>query len=199
MMEMSSGHGSLTDGTSMFPTADDQGTFWSSEDAAWQDLSPEESRELEQAYSAYETKAMQTRQFQKAKRKSRSFYPVPSFTGKGMSKGKGKSKSKRGKGKATSSSTSTSLQTSSAPLFSAQADVMNATGGHSGCFICGDKSHGFRNCLKRGSQQSSGGKGFKKSYMVEALTPSPLSTVFMAGLLEPVIWDTTGYGVLDLP
>ena len=62
-------------------------------------MTAEENKELEEAYSVYENKAktfLQSRQFQRAKGKSRGFYPPHLLKGK---KGKGKFKGKKGKGR----------------------------------------------------------------------------------------------------
>ena len=69
-----------------------------------------------------------------------------------------------------------------------------------GCFICGDKGHGFRQCPKRSNPSTSSfGKGAKKgTYWVESLTGSPLAFVGMVVKEDEVIYDTAGYGVLDL-
>ena len=56
---------------------DGHGAFWSA-DEGYSDLSPEEVKELDEAYMAYENKArtfMQSRQLQRAKGASRGFYP----------------------------------------------------------------------------------------------------------------------------
>ena len=81
------------------------------------------------------------------------------------------------------------------PTFAVQGDAM-AANGDVGCFICGDRGHGFRYCPKRNNNSSSGShlnKGTKKgTFWVEAVTPSPLAFVGM------VARASTGYGVLDL-
>jgi hypothetical protein len=171
-------------------------TYWSAEDALWEELSPEEHKELDEAFAAYETKArtfLQSRQLQRAKGKSRGFYPVGMLKGKNKGKGKGK----KGKGfGATSSSSSTSMSAST-PTFAVQGDVM-AANGNVGCFICGDRGHGFRNCPKRNNNGSPGGHHNKGTFWVEAVTPSPLAFVGMVAQASKRIMDTTGYGVLDL-
>ena len=193
-------HGYVPDGQGYWMETDGCGTYWSAEDALWEELSPEEHKELDEAFAAYETKArtfLQSRQLQRAKGKSRGFYPVGML--KGKSKGKGKGKKGKGFG-ATSSSSSTSMSAST-PTFAVQGDVM-AANGNVGCFICGDRGHGFRNCPKRNNNGSPGGhhnKGTKKgTFWVEAVTPSPLAFVGMVAQASKQIMDTTGYGVLDL-
>lgn len=88
-------------------------------------------------------------------------------------------------------------------MFTAQEDVMMTASGsnnYSGCFICGDKGHGFRDCPKRAGQQPPPAKGHRKgTYWVESMTPTSLSSVFM---LQPEdekeIKNTDGWGVLDI-
>ena len=169
-------HGYVQDAYGAWAETDGLGTYWSAEDD-WSNLSPEQSKELEEAYSAYEAKAktfLQSRQFQRSKGQSRGFYPIKMMKGKG----KGKSKGKKGKGKGTPK-----------PLFSTQGqhqgDVMSAasSSNNGGCFICGDRGHGFRTCPKRSSQQGNStmsGKGNRKgTFWIESLTPSSLNTIFM--------------------
>ena len=119
-------HGYVPDGQGYWMETDGYGTYWSAEDALWEELSPEEHKELDEAFAAYETKArtfLQSRQLQRAKGKSRGFYPVGML--KGKSKGKGKGKKGKGFG-ATSSSSSTSMSAST-PTFAVQGDVMEQT------------------------------------------------------------------------
>ena len=201
-MESDGWHGYVMDNTGYWLETDGFGTYWSAEEESW-DLPPEQQKELDEAFAVYEGKArsfLQSRQLQKAKGVSRGFYPL-GMVMKG--KGKGKRFSKKGKGKPSTSSPLSPTR----PMFSAQAtssrgDVMAASTDSSGCFICGDRGHGWRNCPKR-SNQSTGnfqGKGAKKgTYWIESLTPSSLSSVFMVAEEESeIIYDTAGYGVLDI-
>ena len=77
-----------------------------------------------------------------------------------------------------------------------------AANGNVGCFICGDRGHGFRNCPKRNNNSSPGShlnKGTKKgTFWVKAVTLSPLAFVGMVASSSMRIVDTTGYGVLGL-
>ena len=152
-------HGYAMDWSGEWYETDGHGAFWACDDGYMDDLSPEENKELEEAYSVYENKAktfLQRRQFQRAKGKSRGFYPPSLFKGK---KGKGKSKSKKGKGRPpmTSSPPSSSIPST----FMANETVLAADSSSTGCFISGDKSHGFRNCPKRSASSSpTTGKGF---------------------------------------
>ena len=63
-------------------------------------------------------------------------------------KTKGKGKGKNGKGFGTTSSSSSTSMSASTPTCVAQSDVM-AANANVGCFVCGDRGHGFRNCPKR--------------------------------------------------
>ena len=192
-------HGYTQDNSGYWLETDGYGTFWSVDEEGWDrdGLTQEQNKELEEAYSVYENKArtfLQSRQFVKAKGASRGFFPLRSFKGKGKGK-KGK------KGKATSSTSSTTSP-SAKPMFAAQEDVMMTSGGgnYSGCFICGDKGHGFRDCPKRAGQQPPPAKGHRKgTYWVESMTATPLSSVYM---LQPEerdeVKNTDGWGVLDI-
>ena len=185
-------HGYYQDNYGFWFETDGYDTYWSADDG-YADLDPEEVKELDEAYMAYENKArtfMQSRQLQKAKGASRGFYPL------GMMKGKkGRSKGKYKMGHTSSSSSSSTM---AKPLFAAQGPDGSSTTSSTGCFICGDKGHGFRQCPKRSNPSTSSfGKGAKKgTYWVESLTGSPLAFVGMV-MKEEVIYDTTGYGVLD--
>ena len=194
-------HGYVMDNAGYWLETDGYGAYWAAEEESW-DLPPEQQKELDEAFAVYENKArgfMQSRQLQKAKGVSRGFYPL-GMVMKG--KGKGKRFSKKGKGKGHNSSTSSTTK----PMFSAQSaalrgDVM-ASSSDSGCFICGERGHGWRNCPKRSSQSTGNfqGKGAKKgTFWIESLTPSSLSSVFMVTDFTPeIIYDTSGYGVLDI-
>lgn len=177
---------------------DGYGTYWAAEEDGWDrdSFTAEQNKELDEAYAIFENKAktfLQSRQFVKAKGASRGFYPMK------MTKGKGKGK-KGKKGKHTMSSSSSST-TPAKPMFVAQEDVMMASGStYSGCFICGDKGHGFRDCPRKTNQTSMGGKGAKKgTYWIESMTPSSLSSIFMVQHDEKEkVMSTDGYGVLDI-
>ena len=226
-LEQDGWHGYAMDHSGYWLETDGYGTYWSMDDDPWETLSPEQTKELEEAYSVYEGKAktfMQSRQFQKAKGASRGFYPVRMMKGKGKGKGKGK------KGKSKGNFTTSPTASTTRPLFAAQGqhggeDVMNVTSNQGGCFICGDRGHGWRNCPKRSDNpatSSSGSKGHRKGmFWVESLTPSNLSSIFMtdeqqdqeivdeetktiaeiymmSGGPEDLVQDTSGYGVLDI-
>ena len=125
---------------------------WWNEEADLSDLTPEDQKEVDEAFAVAEQKMrsfVQARQAVKARNLSRGFYPFSphskggSFKGK---KGKGKGKSK------TSSSSSTSFL-SEGFLGAAVGDPS-----YTGCFIWGDKGHDFRSCPKRSSGKGSKGK-----------------------------------------
>eukprot|EP00435_Cladocopium_sp_Y103_P024092 s1073_g5.t2 len=199
--EVDGWHGYVPDGYGFWLETDGMGTYWTAEDSL-ADLSPEESKELEEAYMAYENKArtfLQSRQLQRAKGTSRGFFPLSMMKGGGR-KGKSKGKGKKGKGYGGGGTTSSTMtSTPSKPLFAAQGESSTTTTS-SGCFICGDKSHGFRSCPRRtttnASSTSKGGK--KGAYWVESLTTSSLAFVGMVHMVEDTVVDTAGYGVLDL-
>ena len=227
-LEQDGWHGYAMDQSGFWLETDGYGAYWTMEDDPWEGLSPEQNKELEEAYAVYEGKAktfMQSRQFQKAKGASRGFYPLRMMKGKGKGKS---SKGKKGKGKGSFSTSSTASTTR--PLFAAQGqhggdDVMSVAPNQGGCFICGDRAHGWRNCPKRSDNpatSSSGGKGPRKGmFWVESLTPSNLSSIYlmdelddqevddedtktiaevymMSGGPDDVVQDTSGFGVLDI-
>ena len=81
-------HGYVQDNYGQWFETDGFGNYWTSE--MDDGLTTEQAKELDEAYSAYETKArtfQQSRQYQRAKGQSRGFYPI----NKGK-KGKGKAK-----------------------------------------------------------------------------------------------------------
>ena len=178
------------------------------------DLSPEllkEQKDLDDAYAAFEDKARtfaQSKTFQRAKGGAPGFYPF----GKGKGK-KGKPKGNLGKGKGyggwkgSSSPTSTST-TMGKPSNVLVTESVLAVNGYTGCFICGDRNHGFR---------QSSGKG--KNVFWNTTVPSAMNgriymiteheeqKVFVGGtdmmMDDPerpggVVRETAGFGVLDI-
>ena len=144
--------GYLRDESGYWVETDGYGTFWASEETSLK------RKELDDAYAAFEDKARafaQSKTFQRAKGGTRGFYLFG--TGKGK-KRKPKGNFEKGKGyggwKGSSSSTSAST-TMGKPSNVLGAMAVN---GFTGCFICGDRNHGFRQCPNRasGSGQSSG-------------------------------------------
>ena len=77
-------HGYAMDWSGEWYETDGHGAYWACDDSYMDDLTPEENKELEEAYAVYENKAktfLQSRQFQRAKGKSRGFYPPSLFKG----------------------------------------------------------------------------------------------------------------------
>ena len=202
--EVDGWHGYLQDSMGYWVETDGMGTFWSAEEDDWSHLNSEQVKELEEAYAVYDGKMrtfQQSRQLQRAKGGSRGFYPMQMMKGKQKSKGKGKGKSKSfSKSSSLPSSSSTTSPTRT--MFQVQGGSMGSenvmmAGSNDGCFICGDRGHGFRNCPKRNSASpGASGKGSHKgAFWIESLTPSSL--IFMAKN-EELVGSTEGYGVLDL-
>ena len=193
-------HGYVRDGEGYWLETDGYGIYWSLDEPETEGFCAEEKKELEEAYAVYENKMntfKQSRNFQRAKGVSRGFYPLSMMKGKKGS-GKGK-KGKKGKGFNTTSSPSSTA--SPKPLFAAQGSDGSTTTSGTGCFVCGDRGHGFRNCPKRSSTSTSStfGKGTKKgTFWVESMTSSPLAFIGMVLREEEVLYNTEGYGVLDL-
>ena len=149
--EMDGYHGYVQDSYGQWMETDGYDNYWASETDDFEGLTTDQMKELEEAYSAYETKArtfQQSRQLQRAKGQSRGFYPLS----KGK-KGKGKSKGfyrPQGRGGFSTSSTTSSSPPKASVMKSEE--VMAATSGHTGCFICGEKTHMFRDCPRRSGQ-----------------------------------------------
>ena len=133
--------------------------FWSwsqwETEAAWWAATPEEQKQQTDAATLYQDKPRtfsQARQLMAAKGASRGYY------------GKGKGKGKKGGGKTKGQPTqavlaATTTSTPSAPVLPSVLAAIPGAPGYSGCFICGDKSHDFRHCPRRGK-----GKGTGKTY-----------------------------------
>ncbi|CAE7373259.1 RE1 [Symbiodinium necroappetens] len=200
---------------------------WETEDYAsswwYEDLPPEQHKELEEAYALLDQKArnfVEARQAVKARNLSRGFYPYApstkggSFKGK-KGKGKGKPKGKGYGGQASSSATPPVMAASS---LGGQTDdgsgfLGAAVGdaGYTGCFICGNKNHDFRHCPKRqGKGSAKGAVHFASEvgtiYQVtEAPTSSATSATAFAieeqcqddEIFSSEAEDLSGYAVLD--
>lgn len=127
-----------TDGE--YYTQDAEGAYWTwdefQEEAAWWNATPEQQKELSDAFAAYDAKVrtfMDSRDLMKSKGASRGYYKGKNFKGK---KGLGKRKNKP----------SSAAGPSSAAAFQSQpSDVMASVGqaGYTGCFICPSKAHDF--------------------------------------------------------
>ena len=119
-------------------------------------------------------------------------------------KGKGKGQGlyrRQGRGGVFTSSTASSLMPKAAVMKSEV--VMAATGNNTGCFICGDRSLGFRDCPRRSVQTSTSdvpqpGKG--ASFVVENLNPSSLIFMVAEDHHVPLLQvpATAGFGVFDV-
>lgn len=90
------------------------------------------------------------------------------FKPKGFGKGKGK---KGGKGSAmmVSPNVKGNPKGSGKSMSSGSGSPSNRPG-FTGCFICGDLQHDYRNCPKRGSSQGSGSKGGRSIGFVDAVS-----------------------------
>lgn len=147
----------LEDG--MFLSYADMKPWMEIDEIAYHDASL--GKEISDAYTAVQEKV---RTFQEArhavqqKGKTRGF-----FRPKGKPKGSWKEKSK-GKGTVLASFPSHSGKGYGSQTTSGYSPVNSP--GYKGCFICGDKTHEFRNCPKRGMQKDSGGKGTRSVFMV---------------------------------
>ena len=178
---------------------DPQGAYWAwssrEEDQAWDaalwNASPEQVKEVQEAFAAYEAAQSKIRSFQKSralikhKNLSRGFYPRKG--GKGKSKSGSSGGFGKGKGKPASSP---------APAFhSEHGETFAAVGspGYSGCFICGSKEHDFRHCPQR-SRSSGGSKGSGKVFMVNEVDEQPIPRILASSMVEP---EALGFGVLD--
>ena len=133
-------------------------------------------KELHDLYIAYDQKLRtfkESRELLSQKGKSRGFYHVPK--GNPKSKGKGTPKGKKGHagsimvahgygyGKGKGSPTSSS-------------SVVNQPG-YRGCFNCGDKTHDYRTCHKRGQGAAKSTAQSNMICMVTASEPGPSSSV----------------------
>ena len=136
---------------------DDGTSWWGSddwnEDASHQ-LSPEELKEVEEAYSVADTKLrnfVQARQAVKAQRLSRGFYPFQPGIKSAGKKGRGKGKGKKGKGRYGFGTPSSPASATSLPVMQVESAYAMRPGdpAYTGCFICGDKGHSFRECPRR--------------------------------------------------
>ncbi|CAE7325309.1 RE1 [Symbiodinium microadriaticum] len=170
-------------------------------------LSPEEHKEVDEAYALAESKVrnfVQARQAVKARNLSRGFYPFAP-QGKSIGKGKkGKSKT-RFKGKTGFSAGSSSPPAVMATSSEDQGFLGAAVGqpGYTGCFICGAKDHDFRSCPRR-SQKGGKGKASTVHYAeasVFTVTTDPndddemIPTFMSQGVVEGP--ELEGYAVLD--
>ena len=113
---------------------------------------PEVGKELYEAYTNFENRVRTFKEARWAlnqKGKSRGFYKP---------KGKGKGKGKKGSKNSPSSSAKGSVMFSKGSSKGSSSSNPTSKPGYSGCFICGDLQHDYRNCPKR-SQAAVPGKG----------------------------------------
>ena len=106
-------------------------------------------KELEELFVNFQQKVRtfkEARDLVHQKGKNRGYYP---FVSKGKQKGKGKST----KGQKSSPPQSAMVNFTKGKG-SGSSQTPNSPG-YTGCFICGDKGHDYKNCTKRGAQQSS--------------------------------------------
>eukprot|EP00435_Cladocopium_sp_Y103_P046491 s2970_g13.t1 len=188
---------------------DDNGVFWTwdafQQEAAWWSASPEQQKELNDAFAAYDQKVrsfVESRELLRSKGANRGYYKGGKPFGKGKGRGVGKMTSKPSAG-----------VTGAQSVFQSQpSDVLAAVGqpGYTGCFVCGSKAHDFRSCPQRGRGAGKGKPSSSKGgiYMVaDAEMPgaaSSSSTARPSSILDEA-WmaaqvtnpDLQGHAVLD--
>ena len=171
-----------------------EGEDWLPDDDPSAVLSAEELAQVEEAYQAADSKLqsfVDARKAVRARHLSRDFYPFSpqskgfrSTKGKGRGRGPPPGKGRGPKGGKPSSSTSPAM-----PVLTTEASALAVSPGqpgYSGCFICGDRSHQFRNCPRRSAKGSSKGTGkvhfgdTSEVFMVTAEDPTTKSTAFKA-------------------
>ncbi|CAE7725645.1 RE2 [Symbiodinium sp. CCMP2592] len=178
-------------------TGSSDGAYWGDEWHGWTPeedpaniLTAEELQQVEEAYQAADSKLrtfVDARKAVRARHLSRGFYPfAPQNKGFRSQKGKGKMRSfPKGKGKGKKGATPTSpVANMSVPVLMSESPtfaVSPGQAGYSGCFICGDRSHQFRDCPRRSTKGPAKGSGKvhfhtePEVYMVQA-TPSMATT-----------------------
>ena len=189
-----------------------EGEEWAPDDDPSSILSAEELAQVEEACQAADTKlrsVVDARKAVRARHLSRGFYPFsPQSKGFRSPKGKGRGRGlPLGKGRGPKGGKPSSPTPSAMPVLAIEASALAVSPGqpgYSGCFICGDRSHQFRDCPRRTAKGSGKGTGkvhFGESsevFMVaeEGMTTSTSSTAFKASssttpvvpeLLPPVL------------
>lgn len=171
-------HAQLEDGS--FVAYSDLKPWLDIEDIAYEDAAL--GKELHDMYMAMDQKIRTFREAKHAlyqKGKSRGY-----FKPKGFGKGKGK---KGGKGSVMMVSPNVKGNSKgSGKAMSSGSGGPSKQPGFTGCFICGDLQHDYRNCPKRVSSQGSGSKGGRSIGFVDAvssddghLDASAISAAFM--------------------
>ena len=151
---------------------------------------------MEEAYQAADSKLrsfVDARKAVHARHLSRGFYPFsPQSKGFRSTKGKGRGRGPPpGKGRGPKGGKPSSSTSSAMPVLTTEASALAVSPGqpgYSGCFICGDRSHQFRDCPRRSAKGSSKGTGkvhfgdTSEVFMVMAEDPttSTSSTAFKA-------------------
>ena len=134
------------------------------EDVALAD--PVAGKELGELFSTFETKVRtfkEARDAMQFKGKSRGFYP---YSPKGKSKGnKGFGKGKNGK-KGSTQGTSFVATPNPPSSLNPKGKGAHQKPGYTGCFICGDLTHDFRSCPKRGHSANHGPSHTGKAKLV---------------------------------
>ena len=179
------------------PTPEEEETYWGSaswDDGSWTtssawwndteaefEFSPEEQKQIDEVYAAYEDKVrtfVQARNLMKSKTNNRGFFPM--VKGK-FSKGKGSFKGKQ-KGGPSPVMAASSFQGSSSPGKGRQRP---GEPDYTGCFICGARDHSFQQCPKR-HQRKGGGSAHYVDVLYASLENDTYTTnefdssVFMA-------------------
>lgn len=124
------------------------------EDVNWVD--PAAGKEVQDLYAAFDQKLRtfrEARDLVHQKGKSRGYYPIQS---KGSKSKKGSSKGKKG-------SSSSIMWTAPGKGKGSSSSSVVSKPGYTGCFVCGDGGHDWRNCPKRGSSSSSSSSGPSKT------------------------------------
>ena len=192
---------------------------WEAEDFAsswwYEDLPPEQHKELEEAYALLDQKArnfVEARQAVKARNLSRGFYPYPSAKGGAFKGKKGKGKGKpKGKGYGSPSPPSAPPVLAASGMGSSGDDGSGFLGaaagdaGYTGCFICRNKNHDFRRCPKRQNKGSNKGAVHFASDVMDTTTSTPPSSTIYAieehhpddEIFSSETEDLSGYAVLD--
>ena len=193
-----------TDGE--YYSQDQAGTFWAwsdfEDDQVWWSATPEQQKEISEAYANYEGKVRsfaESRALLRQKNLSRGFYPK-----KGKGKGKPSSFSK-GKGTKSAPMPTFVVESPGTPNDVFATSRTPGSAGYTGCFVCGSKGHTFRNCPSR-SNTSSSSKGSGKIFMVaeveehyeseipEVSQGMDIPQILSSEVLQP---ELQGYGALD--